>query len=118
VCLLALSRPSPSTHRFYGLKDSLLLRDATADGKRVDPAFRPDWSQWATVDRTEVQDAAKRGGQDKAEAAKEVFDPVIIGPWMDLWDLETDVRGIPNQHIDTYIATDEKDRDLASYQYW
>ena len=28
---------------------------------------------------------------------------------MDLWDLETDVRGIPNQHIDTYIATDEKD---------
>ena len=43
---------------------------------------------------------------------------MIIGPWMDLWDLETDMRGIPNQHIDTYIATDEKDRDPASYQYW
>jgi hypothetical protein len=60
---------------FYGLKDSLLLRDSK-DGTTVDPDFTPGWAEWAGVDRTEVQDAAK--GKD-AVAAKETFDPVIVG---------------------------------------
>eukprot|EP01051_Picozoa_sp_SAG22_P000907 SAG22_NODE_30_length_28348_cov_12.488584_4_plen_452_part_00 len=76
---------------FYGLKDSLLLRDSK-DGATVDPSFKPDWAAWAGVDRTEVQDAAK--GKDAA-AAKETFDPVIVGPWMDLWDIEVDNRPDP-----------------------
>ena len=33
---------------FYGLKDSLLLRDG------VDPGYKPDWGAWANIDRTEV----------------------------------------------------------------
>ena len=59
---------------FYGLKDSLLLREAGKD-------IEPEWEGWANVDRTEVQDAGK--GLD-AEKQKEDFDPVIVGPWMDL----------------------------------
>ena len=95
---------------FYGLKDSLLVRDGS------NPAYKPDFSEWATVDRTEVQDKAGMGEQ-KAEEAKETFDPRIIGPWMDLWDLEEDVRpnAAPNAHIDQYLATDEKDRDPKNY---
>eukprot|EP00041_Stephanoeca_diplocostata_P030762 m.939477 g.939477 ORF g.939477 m.939477 type:complete len:270 (+) comp23823_c1_seq31:85-894(+) len=40
---------------FYGLKDSLLLRE----DMRINPTFTPDFSQWADTDRTECQDAAK-----------------------------------------------------------
>jgi hypothetical protein len=93
---------------FYGLKDSLLVRDGS------NPAYKPDWSEWATVDRTEVQDAAGMG-KNKADQAKETFDPRIIGPWMDLWDLEEDVRGLPNAHIDQYLETDENGRDPKNY---
>ena len=98
---------------FYGLKDSLLLRE----DPKVDPHFKPSFADWAAVDRTEVQDKAKLGDA-KAEAAKETFDPVIVGPWMDLWDLETDVRGLPNQHVDTYIAQPEDKRDVKAYSWW
>ena len=66
------------------------------------------------MDRTEVQDTAGMGEQ-KAEQAKETFDPRIIGPWMDLWDLEEDVRGLPNPHIDQYLGTDEAGRDPQNY---
>ena len=45
-----------------GLKDSLLLREDPA----VNPSFKPDWSEWATVERTEVQDKAGMG-EEKAE---------------------------------------------------
>ena len=34
---------------------------------------------------------------------------------MDLWDLENDVRGLPNQHIDQYLGTDEAPRDPKNY---
>jgi hypothetical protein len=95
---------------FYGLKDSLLLRE----DPKVDPNYTPNFSEWATVDRTEVQDAGLKG-QEQADVSKETFDPVIVGPWMDLWDLETDVRGIPNQHVDTYVAQDEDKRDPQAY---
>jgi len=68
-----------------------------------------------------VQDGDK--GID-VEEAKDAFDPVIIGPWMDLWDLETDVRAdpadeakpLPNQHIERYLETPEDTRDVAEYQ--
>ena len=44
------------------MKDSLLLREDPA----VNPSFKPDWSEWATVERTEVQDKAGMG-EEKAE---------------------------------------------------
>jgi hypothetical protein len=56
------------------------IRIHSIDGSN--PAFKPDWSEWATVDRTEVQDAAGMGKQ-KAEDAKETFDPRIIGECCD-----------------------------------
>ena len=48
--------------------------------------------------------------------SKENFDPRIIGPWMDLWDLEEDVRGLPNAHIDQYLETDPAGRDPETYK--
>lgn len=42
----------------------------------------------ATLDRTELQSGAKG-------LEEEDFDPVIVGPWMDLWDLEQHERGAP-----------------------
>lgn len=40
---------------------------------------------------------------------------LTTGPWMDLWDLETDVRGLPNAHIDQYLETDEEGRAPKNY---
>lgn len=91
---------------FYGLKDSLLLRDGSNSN------FQPDWESWATVDRTVVQDSAK--GLD-AQEKQETFDPVIVGPWMDLWDLESDARGLPNPHLERYLETPEESRSVKGY---
>eukprot|EP00658_Telonema_sp_P-2_P010493 TRINITY_DN13954_c0_g1_i3.p1 TRINITY_DN13954_c0_g1~~TRINITY_DN13954_c0_g1_i3.p1 ORF type:complete len:390 (-),score=92.31 TRINITY_DN13954_c0_g1_i3:83-1252(-) len=75
---------------FYGLKDSLVV----SGGKE------PSWDQWAAVDRTALQDH-KMQVQD----AGDQFDQVIVGPWMDLWDLETHARDCtPNIHIQRYLA--------------
>merc|ERR1711862_848563 len=81
---------------FYGLKDSLLLREDPA----VDANYSPDWSVWANMERTATQDASY--GIDE-EKAKLDLDPVIIGPWMDLWDLEKDYKGRPNRHLERYL---------------
>ena len=35
---------------------------------------------------------------------------------MDLWDLEEDVRGLPNAHIDQYLETDPAGRDPETYR--
>jgi len=65
-----------------------------------------------------VQDAAKAVA---AEEAPDSFDPVIVGPWMDLWDIEEDARrdeaGVPkpNQHVDRYMETPEELRDPQAY---
>ena len=92
--------------RFYGLKESLLLRGDPA----CEPGHTPDWGSWATVERSELQNKAA-----KKEGAPETFDPVGVGPWMDLWDLEKDVRGLPNQHIDSYLHSDPAARDPQRY---
>jgi len=96
---------------FYGLKDSLVIRDPS------DPNFTPDWNSWATIDRTDVQDAVIGG-----EKLQETFDPVITGPWMDLWDIEADVRknkegtgSRPNMHTARYLESDESTRDVQKY---
>jgi len=39
--------------------------------------YKPDWTSWANVDRTKVQD---QGLGSKKEVKP--FDPVIVGPWM------------------------------------
>jgi hypothetical protein len=49
---------------FYGLKESLLLRADPA----VDPDFEADYSEWATQDRTELQDAAKGDDAHSAQS--------------------------------------------------
>lgn len=102
---------------FYGLKDSLLLRE----DPQVNPRYKPDWSSWANVDRTELQDAAANGPgatahpKQQEEEKAEAFDPIIVGPWMDLWDLESDSRGRPNPHIESYLATDPEKRNVQAY---
>ena len=87
---------------FYGLKDSLLLRDGTGGAS----GFVPDWSSWATVERTSVQD------KDSGRQKKTSFDPVIVGPWMDLWNLEKGAAaaGGRNPHIDRYMETEAAQR--------
>lgn len=116
---------------FYGLKDSLLLR------KDSEPDFKPDYSEWAVKDRTELQDEAlskdsgggsstsapaKEGAEppekklkQDAEAADQVFDTTIVGPWMDLWDLEEHVEMKPNQHLESYLESDPTSRDPKKY---
>merc|ERR1712070_64911 len=87
---------------FYSLKDSLLLRDS------ADPSYKPDWGSWAAVDRTEVQDASAGLEVDK-------FDPLIVGPWMDLWDIEPHQEGKPNAHVERYLALPQEQRDPQGY---
>ena len=75
------------------MKDSLLLRNedhkndasgakggaTNGHGPHVPHVPHvPDWTKWANVDRTEVQDGDLGLQTDE-------FDPIIVGPWMDLW---------------------------------
>jgi hypothetical protein len=89
---------------FYGLKDSLLLRD-----EHGNQAFtRTERDQWAGVDRTKVQD--ENAGVHKEVSVESTFvpqfDPVIVGPWMDLWDIDQhENERSTNPHIDRYIQT-------------
>ena len=94
---------------FYGLKDSLLLRDGS---RPIAGQLEPDWDGWLQVDRTAVQDGEK--GID-AQQAKRNFDPIIVGPWMDLWNITTDKRGLPNPHVDRYLASPPESRDVEKY---
>lgn len=80
---------------FYGLKDSLLLRDPQ------DMSFQgADWASWSHVDRTEIQD------NSLGEKATKDFDDVIIGPWMDLWNITTHRDGLKNRHVDRYLQSE------------
>eukprot|EP00039_Didymoeca_costata_P011234 m.157106 g.157106 ORF g.157106 m.157106 type:complete len:421 (+) comp15108_c0_seq3:2-1264(+) len=105
-CRVPKRRGKSDLDWFYGLKDSILLR------KDDDKDFVPDFSEWANVDRTEMQENNK--GLNATEV-KENFDPVVIGPWMDLWDLEEDTRGRPNKHVDKYLQTDPSARNVDAY---
>lgn len=91
---------------FYGLKDSFLLRD-----EHGNQAFtKTERDQWAGVDRTKVQDE-NAGVQEvtieaTSSAAAPEFDPVVVGPWMDLWDIDQhEKEGSTNPHIDRYVQT-------------
>ena len=54
--------------------------------------------------------------QNAAQGVKtDGFDPVIVGPWMDLWDIEADVRGLPNAHTERYLESPGGEADHA---YW
>ena len=65
--------------------------------------YTPDWSSWAQVERTKAQD-------DGLGAKTTAFDPVIVGPWMDLWDIEAHEHGDSNPHVDRYMTTDAAKR--------
>eukprot|EP00941_MAST-03F_sp_MAST-3F-sp1_P002569 g2569.t1 len=70
------SKNDKSLDWFYGLKDSLMLQPKKPTAE--------EWEEWAAVDRTEVQDASM------GNESKEILpDAVIIGPWMDLWNITT-----------------------------
>ena len=96
---------------FYGLKDSLLLRD----GSKTSTHTPVKWNAWATVERTKLQD------EELGVAAASVdFDPVVVGPWYDLWNITTHVvPGRRNPHVERYLKTNS---DAATrhdaYTYW
>lgn len=73
---------------FYGLKDSLVIREG---GKPVLQGLSA-MDEWANVDRSEVQEAGL-----KTKAALDL-DPIVTGPWMDLWDITH-----RNRHVDRYL---------------
>ena len=71
-----------------------------------DPDFKPDFNKWATQDRTELQDT-KMVSATAAEKAAGNYDAVVVGPWMDLWDIEADARATPkpNPHVAQYLSS-------------
>jgi Phytanoyl-CoA dioxygenase (PhyH) len=89
---------------FYGLKDSIVVRE------KGNKDFKINWEEWAGVDRTEVQN-------ENAGVNLEVpdFDPIVVGPWMDLWDVEKHPQGLDNPHIQRYIES-LKDGDAELIQ--
>lgn len=93
---------------FYGLKDSFILREDPA----VNVNYRPDWSAWANAERTAAQDVSHGIDADKA---KMDLDPIIVGPWMDLWDLEEDRQGRRNPHLERYMQGPAEARDPKKY---
>jgi len=87
---------------FYAVKDSLKLVDSEDEG------YVPSFDEWANVDRTEQQDSSMG-------AETEEFDPVIIGPWMDLWNVTSHEDGGRNPHIERYIGLSEDKKDITRY---
>lgn len=108
--------PSPAGRDldwFYGLKDALLLRDGG------DPSFAPSdqqWKEWANVDRSAVQES-------ELDVLSKDFDPVVVGPWLDLWDIESQeitlpdgsISIVPNPHTDRYLASAAASRGSEQY---
>jgi len=91
---------------FYGMKDSLVLTPNDTTDKDNDnenkinntKPTRQEWEQWAGMDRTQLQD-------ETAGVAAMEFDPVVVGPWMDLWTMEHHKDGLNNPHVDRYLET-------------
>jgi len=70
-------------------------------------------SLWGVyLSHVHVQEQIKVTEQDEAKLN---LDPVIVGPWMDLWDIDDHVDGKPNRHLDAYLATPLEARDVESY---
>jgi hypothetical protein len=114
----------------------LLREDPAVDPQRE---FKPDFSTWAKQDRTELQEhaataspsdvpeseakkesdtaetAASEAPAAQAAPAADPFDATVVGPWMDLWNLERDSRLRPNKHIAKYLATDSATRAPEKY---
>lgn len=76
---------------FYGLKNSLVIAEP---GVTVAPGS-PAMDAWASIDRSEVQEA---GLNTKAAAID--LDPIVTGPWMDIWNITH-----RNRHVDRYVAS-------------
>ena len=72
---------------FYGLKDNILMT------KCDDENFKPDWDQWAKINRTKLQEAAVRESiksqitELKERQNNDPFDTTISGPWMHNWPI-------------------------------
>jgi hypothetical protein len=104
---------------FYGLKDSLVLRPGTSNSvDGTDVPYVPDWGNWANIDRTEVQDQAAAGDAGAARL-KAAFDPTIVGPWMDLWNITKHCDGEKNRHVDRYLESAAAKRNgKGLYEHW
>ncbi|KAH8095187.1 phytanoyl-CoA dioxygenase [Aureococcus anophagefferens] len=76
---------------FYGLKNSLVIAEP---GATVAPGS-PAMDAWASIDRSEVQEA---GLNTKAAAID--LDPIVTGPWMDIWNITH-----RNRHVDRCVAS-------------
>lgn len=85
---LLFYRQNPSKpNGFYGLKQSILM------AKSDDENFKPDWEEWARINRTKLQEAAvDQSIQDaipelKDKQEDDPFDTTISGPWMHNWPI-------------------------------
>ena len=58
-------------------------------------AGSPALEAWADIDRSEVQEAGLN-----TKAAEIDLDPIVTGPWMDVWN--TTHR---NRHVDRYVES-------------
>ena len=62
--------------------------------KPGDPAFSPDWDEWARVDRNALQ------RQEASTDAADPFDTTIHGPWMSTWPITH-----RNRHVDAHLSS-------------
>jgi hypothetical protein len=72
---------------FYGLKDNILM------AKSDDENFKPDWNEWAKINRTKLQEAALQESiknqipELKEKEDDDPYDTTIAGPWMHNWPI-------------------------------
>jgi hypothetical protein len=82
---------------FYGVKESLILK------KEGEPDFVPDWTSWKGENRLDAERAISLKGNDGIHAhrgvAEDEIDTIIVGNWMDLWDITAPT----NKHIEKYM---------------
>ena len=76
---------------FYGLKNSLIVREPGVTVTAGSPALEA----WADIDRSEVQEAGLN-----TKAAEIDLDPIVTGPWMDVWNITH-----RNRHVDRYVES-------------
>jgi len=89
------------------MKDSLHLTTcaaiyddvATENSIKPNRPTRTEWEKWAGMDRTVAQN------ETAGVASLPQFDPIVIGPWLDLWTIEDHKDAKTNPHVDRYLET-------------
>ena len=72
----------------------------------------PGGSAWAQGNRTQLQ-------EDGLKVEVDEFDAAMVGPWMDLWDIDSHAAGKHNRHTERYLASPEAvAASDARYSHW